>query len=54
MSTVDEAVLLREADLQLGHGEAPVGCISDPIDPSRIRHETHTTLTQRDYGIALG
>jgi len=48
------ALLLREADRQLGLTASLAGCITDPRDPSKITHDLKTLLRQRVFGIALG
>ncbi len=34
--------------------DALAGCLTDPRDPGRIRHDLRTMLAQRIYGLALG
>ncbi len=48
------ALLLREANRRTGLIDALADCITDPREPSKIRHELKTMLTQRVCGIALG
>ena len=48
------ALLLREADRQLGLTAAINACIPDPRHPFFICHQQHHMLAQRMYGIALG
>ena len=48
------AVLLREADRQLGLVAGLTACLTDPRDPAKITHEQRTMLSQRIFGLALG
>jgi len=48
------ALLLREADRQLGLTADLAECIADPRDPAKITHDLKTLLRQRIFGIALG
>ena len=48
------ALLLREADRQLGLTADLAECIADPRDPAKITHDVRTLLRQRVFGIALG
>ena len=48
------ALLLREADRQLGLTAELAECIADPRDPAKITHDLKTLLRQRILGIALG
>ena len=48
------ALLLREADRQLGLTADLAECIADPRDPAKITHDLKTLLRQRIYGIASG
>ncbi|MCG8430468.1 MAG: IS1380 family transposase, partial [Candidatus Omnitrophica bacterium] len=48
------ALLLREADIDLGLTAALADCISDPRNPLYVIHEVQTMLAQRITGIALG
>lgn len=48
------ALLLREVDRRIGLMEQLAGCLTDPRDPAKIRHDQRTMLAQRIYGIALG
>lgn len=47
-------LLLREADGKLGLTQKLAACIPDPRNPLMTRHEQHTMLGQRIFGIALG
>jgi len=47
-------LLLREVDRRCGLIDALAACLTDPRDPTRIRHELRTMLAQRIYGLALG
>ena len=48
------AVLLREADHQLGLIESLAGQITDPRDPEKIRYTATELLRERIYALALG
>jgi Transposase DDE domain group 1 len=48
------ALLLREANRRTGLIDALAGCVADPRDPAKTRHEVKTMLTQRVCGIAMG
>ena len=48
------ALLLREADRQLGLTAELAECIADPRDPAKVTHDLKTLLRQRVFGIALG
>jgi len=48
------ALLLREADRDLGFTSALADCIPDPRDPNKTTHSVLAMLRQRVYGIALG
>jgi len=48
------ALLLREVDQRSGLIDALAGCVTDPRDPAKIRHDLKTMLAQRVHGIALG
>ena len=48
------AMLLREADKQLGLLSASSHCIKDTRDPDAILHLQESQLKQRVFGIALG
>ncbi len=48
------AVLLREADHQLGLVESLAGQIQDPRNPDKIRYTTTELLRERIYAMAMG
>jgi hypothetical protein len=48
------ALLLREADRDLGLTQGLADCIHDPRDPKKTTHSILAMLRQRVYGIALG
>ena len=48
------ALLIREVNRRTGLIGALAGCITDPREPAKIKHEVTTMLAQRVYGIALG
>jgi hypothetical protein len=48
------AVLLREADHQLGLIESLADQIQDPRNPEKIRYTTAELLRERIYALALG
>jgi hypothetical protein len=48
------ALLLREVDRRIGLTAALAEALTDPRDPAKIRHDRHTLLAQRIFGIALG
>jgi len=48
------AVLLKAADERLGLTRELAGCLEDPRDPWKVRHEISELVRQRVYGIAAG
>jgi len=48
------ALLLRQADRQLGLTRRMTACISDPRDPNKTEHSQRTMLAQRIFAIAMG
>src|SRR5215471_2767198 len=53
-STEGGALLLRQADRQIGLLKRVAACFTDGRDPGRIEHELEPMLAQRIYGLALG
>lgn len=48
------AVLLKAADRRLGLLERLAGCLDDPRQPGKIRHELAELLSQRVFALACG
>ncbi len=54
LTTEGGALLLREADRQIGLLRRLAGCFTDTRQPERVEHRLPEMLAQRIYGLALG